>query len=341
MRAALAVCALLCIAATLPPPAEQALGAARAAQRSGDRPGAIRAYREVLRAAPTYGDAYRQLRELYGGQPGADLQRQLEGAVATDPRDFISWNLLGVLYARARRWDRALAALGRALAIEPRDVDARTNLGWVLAELRRTDEAEQAFREALRLAPGDARAHAGLGGLYGEVRGEWALAIGEYRKALEADPQEPAYWSDLGWAYFKAGRTGLAEESIRQSLALDPARVVTRANLGWVLLKLGRGAAAEEQFREALRRQEGFPFAEFGLGRSLAQQGKWRGAFEAYRRAWRESRNDVYLLYVAGAALRLHWLVVLLVLSVVAPAVALYINWTFKRDRGVAKGGAT
>ncbi len=67
-------------------------------------------------------------------------------------------------------------------------------------------------------------------------KGQYELAIREYRRSLELDPKDPETYFGLAEAYRVKGLYGDAEAQLRQALRLDPGHQEARLNLGVVLL---------------------------------------------------------------------------------------------------------
>lgn len=303
---------------------ERSFAQGLALKQAGRFEEAAKYFRKAILLDPRRPEAYAKLREIYGQKQTEELIRELEEARARDEEDFISRNLLGVLYAKKRLWQEAIALLQEALRIQPQDVDALANLGWVLTELKRYEEARQKFQEALRLNPDYARAHAGLGGIYAEANRDWKAAIAEYLKALHFEPENAIYLSDLAWAYYQTGQVDRAIEVFRKAIASKPDYVVAHANLGWAYLKKGEVEAAVAQFQEALHLDPNSPFAHFGFAKALEALGREAEAAGEYRKAWRLSKNDLYLLYLAGIYLK-RYLWTILTVSAVALLVTFYL----------------
>jgi tetratricopeptide (TPR) repeat protein len=290
---------------------------------------AIDSLRTCLRLDPTRFQAYERLREAYGRKRTIDqVVAELRERTERDGGDFVSWNLLGVLYARQGRWSDGVAALERAVRAEPRDVDAWTNLGWLLTELKQVERAREAFGRALALNPGFGRAHAGMAGLHAEERGDYDKAIEGYRLALAAEPDNPGYLYDMGWAYYRKGMTEQALEILGRAKRLAPHDPTGLAKIGWAHFRMKDYRAAGEEFQEALRLQPSYAFARFGLARTLQAEGRNDVALAEYKRAWRESRNDLYLIYLVGLYLQRS---VFVILAVVVLGMGLTLLWLFRR----------
>jgi tetratricopeptide (TPR) repeat protein len=285
-------------------------------QHEGHTAEAIEAFRTCLRLDPTRAQVYARLKEAYSRVGTADqLLADLRERVDRDSTDFVSSNLLGVLYARQGHWSEAMDAFERAVQREPRDVDAWTNLGWLSSELKQVDKPREAFRRALALDPRYGRAHAGMAGLHAE-QGDFDKAIEEYQFALSVDPDNPAYLFDMGWAYYRKGMTDRALEILTRASALSPDDPAGLAKIGWARFRRKEYRAAIEEFQHGLRLQPTYTFARFGLARALQGEGRGDAAMEEYKRAWRESKNDVYLIYLLGFYLqRSLWIIVLAVFS--------------------------
>lgn len=65
-----------------------------------------------------------------------------------------SWNALGVIADRQRRWADAEQAYGRALALAPGRAEVLNNQGWSLLLRGEVERARPLFEAALRAAPG-------------------------------------------------------------------------------------------------------------------------------------------------------------------------------------------
>lgn len=90
---------------------------------------------------------------------------------------------------------------------------------------------------------------------------DWPTAASGYRKALEADPRQPAIWVQLGHALKEQGDFAGAEAAYHKSLLLDDSTADTHLQLGHVLKLQGRMGEAEHAYFRALLRDAYCHFA--------------------------------------------------------------------------------
>lgn len=81
-----------------------------------------------------------------------------EMALVFGPRDAETFDILGVIFSRARRDETAARCFREAVALNPGDSALQLNLGWAEQRLGRADAAEAAFRACLALEPANDRA---------------------------------------------------------------------------------------------------------------------------------------------------------------------------------------
>jgi tetratricopeptide (TPR) repeat protein len=103
---------------------------------------------------------------------------------------------LGGLYAKEKKYEKALDAYQRGLEIIPYE-DKRlmsyglTNIGWVLSLLERYGKAEIALKEAIHHNPRAAKAYLQLGILYSRYSFKRAETIECYTRYLALEPNPP------------------------------------------------------------------------------------------------------------------------------------------------------
>jgi len=71
-------------------------------------------------------------------------------------------------------------------------------------------------------------------------------------RALEMEPENPAYLDSLGWIYFRLGNFFQAEEYLTKAIAGAGAEPVMHDHLGDVYFQQGKRVEAMQQWKTAL-----------------------------------------------------------------------------------------
>jgi len=167
--------------------------------------------------------AYRHNYALALAQAGdlAAAERELEAAVALDPRGVASHHYLGIVRQQLGRLDDALAAYRAALALAPDDPQVAANAGNCLLGTGDFGAAIDVLRRAVAGAPGNPVAHSNLGTAL-NAAGDAPGAIAAYRKAVAADARYAPGWYNLGLALRKAGDEDGALDALRRAADVGP-----------------------------------------------------------------------------------------------------------------------
>jgi len=121
-------------------------------------------------------------KEHYEAKRYDEAERQLEEAYLLRPRDPKVLNLLGLIYFRQEKYEKAEEVYRKLVGESP---DAHTlyyNLGLIYYKLQRMEEAESAFLKALELTEENPKINFYLGSIYERER-RFPDAIYQYRQA--------------------------------------------------------------------------------------------------------------------------------------------------------------
>jgi uncharacterized protein (AIM24 family) len=121
-------------------------------------------------------------RELFDAKRYEEAERQLEEAYLLRPRDVRVLNLLGLVYFRQEKLERAEEVYRKLVAESPDAHTLHYNLGLICLKLNRLGDAESSFLKALELTRGHPKIHFYLGSLY-ERQHRYKDAIYQYREA--------------------------------------------------------------------------------------------------------------------------------------------------------------
>jgi non-specific serine/threonine protein kinase len=254
----------------------------------------------------------------------AEARNRAERALAIDP------NLPGAQIALARvdwntgRREKSILELRRLVALHPELDAAYLELAVSYEEAGDLSKAESSARQAIAIRPDSWYLWNYLGGLL-QSQGDYAGAREAYEKAIGTAPSElswstqnlaametqqgnfaaaiaiyerlprpirnPALASNIGSAYFSAGRLGEAEEYFRLALRLQPKHPLWHRNLADLLRRRGDAAGARDEYLKAAqlvaKDLEVNPGQEtFQLRRALylAEAGSCREALPVIRR---------------------------------------------------------
>jgi lipopolysaccharide biosynthesis protein/tetratricopeptide (TPR) repeat protein len=117
--------------------------------------------------------------------------------------------------------------------------------------------------------------------------GQWELAAGLYREALDRNPRKPGIWVQYGHALKESGelrdpgKLAQAEVAYRRAVALDPSAADPHLQLGHALKLQGKTEEAQAAYLRAFALDPSMPYPLqelSGLGWSEAQMAGLRGA---------------------------------------------------------------
>jgi tetratricopeptide (TPR) repeat protein len=162
-------------------------------------------------------------------------ERRLAGPGQGKLPRFVYW-YEGLSAAHTARWDEAMTAfeylIGEEKALEAKHSDElirvplQTNeYRYFLASIHqgagRADQALKLYREALENDIGLYMAHVQMANMYEQNR-NYAEAITERQRAVDANPDDPSLLMDLGVTLGKAGRFAEAEEALKRAAEANP-----------------------------------------------------------------------------------------------------------------------
>jgi len=185
----------------------------------------------------------------HGGYPNRNMAPNLVQAAAAAPDDQVVYLELirkmqqqGAYYASLAHIDAYRLRYGDTAELQRLQADA----------LRKTHQGAEAIPIYRKLLRGDERGAAWHGlGLIAAANGQMAEAEQYLQKAVQVEPINAAYLSDLGYARLLTGQLDAAREPLAKSaeLAPDNAKIVSNLAL-WMLLQ-GRGAQADAVMQQA------------------------------------------------------------------------------------------
>lgn len=132
--------------------------------------------------------------------------------------------------------------------------------------------------------------------------GDLATAADMYAQVLNAEPDNADAWHLSGLAQFAAGNTDHAERSVRRAVQLNPKEPEFQSNLAAILVNLKRSEEAESVCRNVLRIDSSHAATLCHLGTALRQQRRLNESLESFRRSL-DANPDAAALCNLGSVL--------------------------------------
>jgi tetratricopeptide (TPR) repeat protein len=216
--------------------------------------------------------------ERTGNYPGA--VRAYQRGLAIEPENVDLLNAVGFALFQQGKSQQAVDALEKAITADPRHLKAHNNMALASIDLGELELAEAHYRESLAIEP-QAAIHNDLGFVL-ERQGMTDEAVEQYHKALELDPESASAHYNLGVSLAGRGEDAAAERHIRTALAQKPS-AQTYTGLGFVLWKQGRVDEAIASLHDAIEADPKSPAAYDQLATILVEQGRLEEAASNYR----------------------------------------------------------
>ena len=130
--------------------------------------------------------------------------------------------------------------------------DAREALSAAYVDLHDVPDAEECLQQSLDKFPDDAGAQNDLGYLWADQGKHLQRALAMIRNAVAAEPDNAAYRDSLGWALFRAGRSGEAIGELKKAVAGDHPDAAILEHLGDVYEHVHNRSDALDTWKRAL-----------------------------------------------------------------------------------------
>jgi len=184
---------------------------------------------EILRKQPTgNADAYRlyvQGRQAWTKRNEAgyrQAEEYFQKAIAADPKYAKAYAGLADVFSMMSKNKEARDAVQTALGLDPRLAEGHASLGFINLDLDfDVKSAEGEFKRALELDPDYSVAHYWYGRLM-NMRGRFDEAIIHLKRSLELDPAAPMTYENLAASYYFSGRYDEAVVESKKAIDLDP-----------------------------------------------------------------------------------------------------------------------
>ena len=265
----------------------------------------IKNYQEAIRLDPRFALAWTGLASAhialtwFGDIPARETMAQAkleaEKALSLDSRLGSAWRVLAFV-AHYLDWDHVSAEkqFRKALELNPREAVAASWFAEFLLDMRRYDEALVYAKTAQDIGPRWLEPVTVAGNIQA-FSGNPDLAIPEYQRALEIEPNYGLANHFLGRAYLAKGQTAKAIEQLRRSNELLGGVPFSMGDLGYALASGGHRAEAERMLAEMNRRRRAGYYPAFAIAEVELGLGHIDAALDWLERAAEERHMGFYL----------------------------------------------
>ena len=265
----------------------------------------IKNYQEAIRLDPRYARAWTGLASAhialtwFGDAPARETmaQAKLEAqkALSLDSGLGGAWRVLAFV-THYLDWDHVSAEkqFRKALELSPREAVAASWFAEFLIDMRRYDEALVYAKRAQESDPRWLEPITVTGNIHA-FSGNPDLAIPEYQRALEIEPNHGLSNHFLGRAYLAKGQTAKGIEQLRRSNQLLGEVPFSMADLGYALASGGHRPEAERMLAEMNRKRQAGYFPAFAIAEVELGLGHAEASLDWLERAAEERHLGYYL----------------------------------------------
>jgi tetratricopeptide (TPR) repeat protein len=168
----------------------------------------------------------------------AAAEAKLTKALSSVPDHALGHMQLGLINIYTKRAAEGIAKSEHALKLDRNLANAHSNNGFGKIFIGCAGETEGHVVEALRLSPRDTMAYIwmGVAGSAKALLGAHEQAVAWFRRAIEANRNNPNWYFLLAAALAQLGQLGEARSTIKAGLAFNPAFSISRARAAWAAL---------------------------------------------------------------------------------------------------------
>lgn len=213
----------------------------------------------------------------------------------------------GALYAKAERFDEAIAVYNEAIEADPSNARSYFYLGKVYATQGMLGESKEKMDQAIALNPSYAPfANLTLGVVMADA-GDFERAAAFFKAALDADPGLGLAAYNLGLSLVNLGRNEEAERAFSHAEFLCKDDIGTQAGIARAYVRLGRLERGLSQAQRVLHVDPANIDALYAAASALEGLGRGADALACYERLLRympqstEIRQKVFELRAGGA----------------------------------------
>ena len=225
--------------------------------------------------------------------------RAYDQASLLDPKNPLPFRAKAALYAKARKWTKAIEHMTAYVARRGEDIRGRKTLIQYRINGREYDKAEKAIEALLNRNPTDAQALL-LKALLFRLRGSPAKAVAIATQAIDKHPEFAAAFGVRARAYLAMGELEIAKNDLESARALSRTPQISM-ELVDVYTRLGRETDALVILKSIVAEHKTYEAAMYRLINMYMEAKDWPNAASSIANAQKQfPRKSMYWIVEAG-----------------------------------------
>ncbi|MDA8647677.1 tetratricopeptide repeat protein [Rhodobacteraceae bacterium] len=284
---------------------DKILRKAKAYEKKGDRPEAIKSYKSIIKVFPANKKALSGLKRLSNQASNLDAKqseneeinnlldlynkKQLEDVFQKGntltlkyPKNFSILNILGAAAAQLGKLEEAENALRNVTRLKPNYAAGFNNLGNVLHEQNKNSQALAVFKKAIEIKPDYAEAYNNLGVLLHDT-GEFSDAVSAYENAIKYNINYAEAFNNKGKTLRKMNLIDLSLKAFEKAIDINPDFLLAMINKGCILHQLGESQQALSYFESIRKIDPNLPTLNFHIANVFVDKQRNQKAIEFFR----------------------------------------------------------
>jgi tetratricopeptide (TPR) repeat protein len=201
-------------------------------------------------------------------------------------------------YRYLENYEQALTVINQAISLFPNNPNSYNEKLVVLIKLNRYDEGLAAINQAINLAP-RAAWYGNRGNLYSDLQ-KYELALSDYSKAIEINPNFAEAYGNRGNLYYYQQKYDLALSDYSKAIEINPNYANAYLNRGTVYSDLQKYELALSDYSKAIEINPNFAEAYYNRGNLYYYQQKYDLALSDYSKAIEINPNFALAYYNRG-----------------------------------------
>ena len=200
------------------------------------------------------------------------------------PSESISWKILGIIYLKSGRFNKALYANHKALKIEPNTPDVHNNIAITYYKLGRYEEAINSSKDALKIDNKFVQAYGNMADSLKAIK-KYEDATLCLKKAIKLAPHKLESYASLADVFHKLGKFDDALITYENVIKLNSNYFPAYLNMAKILNELGKLYEAINVYNKVIKINPNLAITYYNLANIQKKLNKIEDAVINYKKA--------------------------------------------------------